>query len=485
MKKITGLIVLGLISISVFLLGFDYRTSYEPNTYYQVYLDEEVIGVIKSKEALEKYINNRGEFIKAKYNVKSVYAPEGLEIRKISTFVKKVDDIDTVYKTIEKKRSFTIGGYQFTIKGDLNTKKIYVTEKEIFDDAANDTIKTFVGEEKYKAYQEGTQSEIISTGKIIEDAYIGNEITIKQTNIPITETIYNNSKDLAKFLLFGTTAQQKEYTVKLGDTIQNIAFANQISIEEFLISNPTFTNSKNLLFPGQKVTIGVTDPQVKVVIKEHVVEDLVNKYKTEYVVDPTLYQGDRKVIQKGQNGTIRVSQNIVTINGNITEVTDKDSKKEILAAINEIVKIGDKKLPINVGTEDWAWPTIAGWRLSSPYGYRIHPVTGIRHLHNGIDLSGTGLNSNIFAANSGTVTLVRTYNGYGKTVVINHNNGYYSLYAHLNGYNVEVGQTVTKGQVIGKMGNTGVSTGIHLHFSIFLGDPLQYADTIDPLRLYR
>jgi murein DD-endopeptidase MepM/ murein hydrolase activator NlpD len=485
MKKITGLIVLGLISISVFLLGFDYRSSHEPNAYYQVYLDEEVIGVIKSKEALEKYIDNRGEFIKSKYDVETVYAPEGLEIRRINTFIKKVDDIDTIYKTIEKKRSFTIGGYQFTVKGDLSTKKIYVTEKEVFDVAINDTIKTFVGEERYENYQNNTQSEIISTGEKIEEAYIGNEITIKQTNIPITETIYNDSKELAKFLLFGSNENQKEYTVKLGDTIQSISFANKISVEEFLISNPTFTNYTNLLSPGQKITIGVTDPQVKVVIKEHVVEDLVDKYKTEYVVDPTLYQGDRKVIQKGQNGTIRVSQNIVTINGNITEVTDKENKKEILSAINEIVKIGDKKLPINVGTDDWAWPTVAGWRFSSPYGYRIHPVTGIRHLHNGIDLSGTGLNSNIYAANSGTVTLVRTHGGYGKTVIINHNNGYYSLYGHLNGYTVEVGQTVTKGQVIGKMGNTGVSTGIHLHFSIFLGDPMKYAPTIDPMRLYR
>jgi murein DD-endopeptidase MepM/ murein hydrolase activator NlpD len=484
MKKITGLIILVLISISVFLLGFDYRRTYEPNTYYQVYLDEKVIGVIKSKSELEKYIDNRGDFIKKSLNIDEVYAPQGLEIRKITTFSNKLDQVEKVYKIIEKERPFTISGYQFTLKGDISTKKVYVTDKEVFDDAVISTYKTFVGENNYKKYDEQSQTPITTTGKIIENIYLQEDITIKKTNIPVSEKIYNDSKELAKFLLFGTTDNQKEYTVVPGDTIETVSFNNKISVEEFLISNPSFTSSKNLLFPGQKIIIGVTNPQVRVVVREHIVEDLTNKYKTEYIVDPTLFVGDKKVIQKGQNGIIRVSQNLVTINGTITDVTDRESKREILSSINEIVKIGDKKLPINVGSEDWAWPTMPGWRITSSYGYRIHPIRGDRHLHNGIDISGTGYGSNIFAANSGTVTMAKFYSSYGKAIIINHNNGYYSLYAHLDSYTVAVGDTVIKGQVIGKMGNSGVSTGTHLHFSIFFGDPTKGGNSLNPLRFY-
>jgi murein DD-endopeptidase MepM/ murein hydrolase activator NlpD len=484
MKKMTGLVSLLLISISVFLLGFDYRKVQEPNTYYQVYLDEKVIGTIKSKEELEKYIDRRGEFIKDTYEIDEVYAPQGLEIRRITTFSDELDDVEKVYKLIEKERPFTISGYQFTLRSEDDTKKINVLDKKVFDDAIISTYKTFVGENRYKSYADKSQPTITTTGKVIESVYIEEKIAIKNTNIPVNEKIYTDSKELAKFLLFGTVENQKEYTVIPGDTIETVSFNNKISVEEFLISNPTFTSSKNLLYPSQKITIGVTNPQVRVVIKEHVVEDLENKYKTEFVVDESLYVGDRKVVQKGTNGVIRVSQNIVTMNGVILDVSDREGKKEILAPINEIVRVGKRQLPINVGTDEWLWPTMPGWRITSYYGYRIHPITRERHLHNGIDIAGTGFGSNIFAADNGTIIMAQYYYNYGKNIIIDHNNGYYSLYAHLDGYTVSVGDVVVKGQVIGKMGNTGRSTGTHLHFSIFLGNPTRGGQSINPLRFY-
>lgn len=484
MKKVTGLIVLGLISVSVFLLGFDYRTTKEPNNYYQVYLDEKVVGTINSKEELEKFIDKRGDFIKKQYEVDSVFSPEGLEIRKVSTFSNKVDTVEKVYKTIEKEKPFTIRGYQLTIKSEFGSKKIYVTEEKVFKEAAEDTIKTFIGTKRYQDFLSGNQKTIETTGSKIESIFIQEDITIKELNIPADEKIYNDSKELAKFLIFGNNIKQEEYVVKPGDTIEMVSFNNKISIEEFLISNPSFTSEKNLLFPGQIVTIGTTDPQIRVVLKEYVIEDLVNKYKTEYIIDPNLYVGDRKIDRKGTDGIVRVSQNITVVNGTITDVSDPLSRKEIVAPINQIVRIGDRRLPVNVGSEGWAWPTNSGWRLTSPYGYRIHPVTGRRELHNGIDIAGTGFNSNIYAANNGVVTAIGNYGSYGLIVVINHNNGYYTLYSHLNRYTVSVGSVVKKGQVIGKMGKTGRVTGVHLHFSFFTGDPLKGGSSISPMRFY-
>ena len=126
--------------------------------------------------------------------------------------------------------------------------------------------------------------------------------------------------------------------------------------------------------------------------------------------------------------------------------------------------------------ESWGRPCT--WiRLTSPYGYRTHPVTGQWKFHNGVDLANSK-GTPIRAARSGKVT-VASYGGtYGYYVTINHGDGYSSLYAHMTHYVVSKGQSVTKGQVIGYMGSTGRSTGPHLHFSIFYNgssvNPMNY-----------
>ena len=129
-----------------------------------------------------------------------------------------------------------------------------------------------------------------------------------------------------------------------------------------------------------------------------------------------------------------------------------------------------------VSGESWARP--CSWRkLTSPYGYRIHPTTGQYKFHNGVDLANDQ-GTPIYAARSGRVT-VATYGGtYGNYVTINHGDGYSSLYAHMTRYVVHKGDTVKKGQLIGYMGSTGRSTGPHLHFSIFYNgssvNPMNY-----------
>ena len=118
-----------------------------------------------------------------------------------------------------------------------------------------------------------------------------------------------------------------------------------------------------------------------------------------------------------------------------------------------------------VSGESWRRP--CSWiKLTSPYGYRIHPTLGYRKFHNGVDLANNQ-GTPIYAARSGKVT-VATYGGtYGYYVTINHGDGYSSLYAHMTHYTVSKGQSVKKGDIIGYMGSTGRSTGPHLHFSIF------------------
>lgn len=115
--------------------------------------------------------------------------------------------------------------------------------------------------------------------------------------------------------------------------------------------------------------------------------------------------------------------------------------------------------------------------VTSKYGYRIHPITRRRQFHSGIDLRAkTG--TRIYAAKSGKVIFVGRYGGYGRLVIIKHDDGYTTRYGHLSRIKVNNGQKVNTNTVIGLSGNTGRSTGPHLHFEVRLKgqsiDPAKY-----------
>lgn len=119
-------------------------------------------------------------------------------------------------------------------------------------------------------------------------------------------------------------------------------------------------------------------------------------------------------------------------------------------------------------------------RLTSGYGMRNDPFTGIRRFHNGIDLAAA-VGTPVTAAMAGRVVHVENQPGnYGRFVILRHEGGYQTLYAHLDSYTVRPGQLVSQGQHIGVMGNTGRSTGPHLHFSI-----IKNGSFVDPMRYLR
>lgn len=126
--------------------------------------------------------------------------------------------------------------------------------------------------------------------------------------------------------------------------------------------------------------------------------------------------------------------------------------------------------------ELFIWPVNGG--LSDGYGYRQDPFTGVRMFHNGIDLAGP-IGTPVRAALEGRVVAVESQVGnYGKMIIIQHPRGIKTLYGHLSAFKVEVGQYVSQGQIIGRRGNTGRSTGPHTHFSVIVNgsfvNPMRY-----------
>ena len=120
--------------------------------------------------------------------------------------------------------------------------------------------------------------------------------------------------------------------------------------------------------------------------------------------------------------------------------------------------------PVADGTTWMIWPSYTR-QINSYYGMRTNPVSGIYKLHAGIDI-GASYGTKIYAAASGTVILAGWNGGYGNCVMVNHGNGYTTLYGHMSSIAAYSGQTVSQGQVLGYVGSTGNSTGPHLHFEV-------------------
>lgn len=129
---------------------------------------------------------------------------------------------------------------------------------------------------------------------------------------------------------------------------------------------------------------------------------------------------------------------------------------------------------------DYVWPTPSCPIVTSLYGWRIHPLFNTWRYHSGIDI-GASYGSNILAAASGTVILSEDYGGYGECIIIDHGGGNTTLYGHLDQRLVSVGDTVSGGELIGYVGDSGWSSGPHLHFEVTLAgelvDPLDYVTT--------
>ena len=162
-----------------------------------------------------------------------------------------------------------------------------------------------------------------------------------------------------------------------------------------------------------------------------------------------------------------------------------DAENAALAEVNaEIVK-KQKELEaqrqqnnvvINTGS-GYTWPLPGYYKLTSAFGYRIHPITQRPHSHTGIDIPAPG-GTSILAARGGQVVTSAYHSSYGNYVVIDHGNGNSTLYAHMSSRAVSVGQMVSQGQVIGYVGTTGSSTGNHLHLEVRVNyqrvDPEQF-----------
>ena len=450
MKKFFMYFSVVLVSGLILFLASSHSKSKLPNTFYQVYLDGEQLGMINSRRELENYIDSQANVIRenvrdyekkinalddfnelvssmdegkigadyplfvnmadeakvtymlsnkdackisdAKYsNLKyynsnrmwnlsdkeikeirdyydnnkiylesdKIYIPNGIEMKEVKTYKTSLVSTEAMYKKIIEKKNCTIPGYKFTIHSDNKDKEVYVTDKKIFSDSIDTMASIFIGDNAYNQYKEDNQPEIESTGDLINNVYVDEDISYKAVNISTDEKIYTDSTELVQFLLYGDNHNETTVSVNEGDSISSIAYNNQISVEEFLISNPEYTSEDNLLYTGKQVKIAKVDPQINIVEEKYSVIDVESNYNTVEVYDSSMTQGDQVVTQEGETGIERVSQNVKVVNGEIAYV-EPVSKQTIKSSIDRKITVGTKVTPHIGSTSSWGWPTSQG-----------------------------------------------------------------------------------------------------------------------------
>lgn len=503
--KLSYFLSIILVGILLFGLGFTHMQEDNPVSVYNVYLDGDIIGTIKDKDSFEKFINNKEKAIMSKYGVDKVYMPNGVVIKRVVTYDRDIDSNADVYNKIIDLKQFTIKGTVVTINKkdadeDDKPKKIYVLSKEIFDEALSELIKSFVDDEDYEAYMSSSQKEIVDTGSVIKNIDIDEKITYKNSYISIDKNIFTNSSTLAQYLLYGTNKKQNTYIVKEGDTIETVANANKLNVQEFLLANSGFNSENTLLYAGQEVNVGLINPVINIVVEVNEVKDEERDFDVNIEYDSTKLQGTEYVSQEGENGLYRVSREYQYINGQLSDTVTLNST-ELKPTVDKIIVKGDKEIPNVADLSYWAWPTDRPYTITTYFGYRWGSM------HAAIDIYGPGNGSSIYAANNGTVIAAKggcvagnaSCNGRrGNYIIIDHNiNNYHTVYMHLSSILVSVGQTVARGQKIATMGNTGEVypapsrsspySGTHLHFATTRGDPSSgglSGNPFNPLTLY-
>ncbi len=261
------------------------------------------------------------------------------------------------------------------------------------------------------------------------------------------------------------------YEVVAGDTLSEIAIKVNIPMDELVAMNDSLESVNSTLRVGQELIITIPEPELSVERQEEVYYEEIYDAEIIYVDNDNWYTTQTKTLQEPSAGFRRVVAIVSYCND--TETGRVIIKEEVvMEAVPKIVERGTKIPPTYI-------KPISGGRLSSGFGKRPRPTAGASTYHKGVDWA-TPTGTTVVASCGGTVIKAGWGSGYGYVVYIRHEDGRETRYAHLSKVLVSVGQTVVQGQKIALSGNTGVSSGPHVHFEILINgkqvNPLLYLE---------
>lgn len=466
--------------------------------YYTVVLDGQELGAVNSVEEANKALAAARKRISSEKQDVVLMAPEFNVYEQSKLFATRMsekDIEDAIYQNLassivdmDSKEAYTVRINDFTVtvssKDEViklmeSVKKKYDSNNEfqvdLVADAKNDDVyevnmvKSGIGNNANNIVAAALNGSLTANGDVDANAAQDGltEINFQQdVSVVKTSATANQVMNLEDAVEAVTKekAEKTIYEVVPGDCLSTIASDNGLRLSELYDLNEGMTDNTTLM-PGDQVIITVPKPELSVVTTERSTYEENYNADVQYVDNADMYRGTSNVIQAGTEGFRRVTADIFYTDG-------KESERNILAEtiIEEsqprIIEVGTKTPPTYI-------KPIYGGTFTSGFEYRWGKM------HSGIDWA-CSQGTPVMATADGVITRAGWYSGYGYCVDIRHDNGVTSRYGHLSSIKVSVGQKVSQYEVVALSGNTGNSTGPHVHFEIHINgtavNPLSYVN---------
>ncbi|TLS48893.1 M23 family metallopeptidase [Paenibacillus antri] len=441
------------------------------NDVYEVYVGDTLIGEVSSPDVVEQALAAElAEMEKLHPEVKWELEEEEVRIEKETIFKGEGEDPETTEALRSALEARAVGVEVIVngeavaiVKDEATANRILETVKATFASATPPEGLTVLS----AAPVEERDDDIIAEGTPqLLSSRIVEPVDLLKREIQPNDVM--DEQAVIDMLIQGDT-KPTQYIVQEGDTPSGIAEKLGVPIELIYSKNQDHKDliERDLIRPGDALDLTMLQPGVTIESIEKVTDTIAVQYETIYEEDASMRKGETKTVRDGKKGVKKVTYQLTKVNGLLMEeqVTDEVVVEEPLAAV---VKRGTKVV-LGEGTGKFSWP-VASASVSSGYGRRWG------RQHKGIDL--TSSNKSILAADNGKVVYTGKTSDYGNHIIIDHKNGYETLYAHLSKISVKEGDIVEKGDKIGVMGNTGRSTGVHLHFEVIVNgvekNPMSY-----------
>jgi murein DD-endopeptidase MepM/ murein hydrolase activator NlpD len=414
---------------------------------YAVTIDGEIIGYTDDKAVITEIVWRLSEEESFRVGAEAVPSVE-VDCQKIKWEKGlEVTDPDELGEILKGRIQFVASGYVICVNG----KDVVALCSEEAARGALDELR-----------QNYIESIVKAGHATVEEVLIKEKIDIVEQEVPTD--LFRGKQEAVEILTRGTD-KMLSYVVQRGDSLWAIAQANNMTVEELRKANPDLEG--DLIREGENLNLIVPDPYVTLYSREIVTYTVSIPYSTQVTYDDSMWPWQEEVLQAGKSGEKEVIEEITRENGEEVART-KISEKILSYPVTKKIVRGNKQVP-EMGSGELAWP-VQG-TITSKFGPRWGTY------HRGVDI-GAPTGTPVLAADSGMVVFAGWNGGYGNLVKIAHGSNMQTWYAHLSDFAVSTGQEVKKGDVIGYVGNTGISTGPHLHFEVHIdgvaNDPLSF-----------
>lgn len=428
---------------------------------YHLYDGEEYLGAVTDKGAVDSLVAAKIAEAQPAFSGMELEADKDFQVIKEQVFKPAVKDGQETLAKASDSLEVKTPAVALSVNGAV---AVHVEDEAAYHETLRELKLAYATPEELAQWEEPgdaeEEAELKAGESRITDISIKANLSGKSTQADPEAVM--TAKEAAHYLLTG----ERIYTASDGDSARKIA--KTFSLESGRLAEWNNEAEFSKIKEGTKLVVAKDEPRVAVEIKklQNKAEPVAFQEKKED--DAALLIGKTKVKQQGKKGEKHVTTAILAVNGKAVS-EDVVGEETVREPVDKIIAKGTKELP-SVGTGRFAWPAEGGY-ISSERGQRWG------RLHNGIDIAqpdGPAIKS----ADHGVVKAAGAAGTFGNRVVVDHQNGYETIYAHLSSIDVKPGQKVPKGTKLGNMGNTGRSTGVHLHFEVSLDgktkNPLNY-----------